>query len=78
MQMKQNEGNAFIALNTLLYKPLFGLQTSSRVQSVKINIVLKNLCGLQPLNSAEVLKNTVLEIRMIEGKKEKKGKKTPT
>lgn len=39
MQKKQNEGNAFIGLNTLLYMPLFGLQTSSRVQSVKTNIV---------------------------------------
>lgn len=46
MQKKQNEGNAFIALNTLLYKPLFGLQTSSQVQSVKTHTGLKNLCGL--------------------------------
>lgn len=45
MQKQQNEGNAFIALNTLVYKSLFGLQISSQVQSVKTNIILKNLCG---------------------------------
>lgn len=76
MQKKQNEGKAFIALNKLLYKPLFGLQTSSRVQSVKANIVLKNLCDPWSLNSAEVLNNTVQETMMIEGGKRKKGKKT--
>lgn len=56
--MKLNKSDAFIILKTLLYKQLFGLQTCHQVQSVKINIVLKNLCRLWTLNLAEGVNET--------------------
>jgi len=71
MQKQQNEGDAFIALDTLLYKSLFGLQTFSQVQSVKTNIVLINLVFEFSRSDKQ---HTVQNTMMIE-KRKKLGKK---